>query len=221
MLGTLRRATRTAAHYLRYHPGTLLVFGRHAVGRRVAVPLDLLRWAADQLPAGAGNPESLVLTARPPALAADATVALMGNNRLEVSACVVVDAIELGPELFRVALRLHDVDVTALTPDSPLGKMVSSGFLDFSKPANLLSFLPRRPSFIAEASGDRFVLDLMQVPAIRRSGPLRRALATISPVLQVRELRTEGDWIVLQLQARPSGLAAALAGLRTATTSSH
>ncbi|MGB0588879.1 MAG: hypothetical protein ACPGU1_04285 [Myxococcota bacterium] len=220
MLRALRSATRTAAHYLRYHPETLVVLGRHALGRRVAVPLDLLRWAADQLPPGAGKPESLVLTARPPALAVDAVVSLMGNNRLSVGASILVEAIELGPEVFRVALRVHEVDVTALTPDSPLGKMVSAGFLDFSKPASLLSFLPKRPSVIADAAGDRFVLDLMKVPAIRRSAPLRRALATISPVLQVRELRTEGDWIVLQLHANPFGLAAALAGLRRAPSSS-
>jgi hypothetical protein len=221
VLGTLRRATRTAAHYLRYHPETLFVLGRHAVGCRVALPLDLLRWAADQLPVGAGKPESLVLTARPPALAVDAVVSLMGNNRLGVGASILVDAIELGPDHLRVALRLQEVDVTALTPDSPLGKMVSSGFLDFSKPASLLSLLPKRPSIIAEASGDRFVLDLLQVPVIGRSAPLRRALATISPVLQIRELRTQGDWVVLQLQAIPSGLAAALAALRAAPVSSH
>ena len=220
MLGALGRATRTAAHYLRYHPGTLFVFGRHAAGRRVAVPIDLLRWAADQLPAGAGKPESLVLTARPPALAVDATVALMGNNRLQVGASIIVDEIEIGPDVLRISLRLHEVEVNALTPDSPLGQMVSSGLLDFSKPASLLKFLPKRPAFIEEASLDRFVLDLMKVRTIRRNGPLRRALATISPVLQVKGLRTEGDWLILQLRANPTGLADALAGLRTAPHSS-
>lgn len=213
-MGVVRRAARTAAHYLRYHPRTLITLGRHAAGRRVGIPLDVLRWAADQLPVGGGRPESLVLTARPPALAVDATLSLMGDNRLKVSVAIEVESVTLGPDTLQVALRLHGLEVTPLTPKSPLGKMLSSGFLDFNNPASVLNLMPKRPRVIAEASGNRFVLNLLALRALKRDRRLRRALATLSPVLQIPALRTEGDWLVAQLAASPSGLLAALEGLR-------
>ncbi|MDP6946826.1 MAG: hypothetical protein QF464_21935 [Myxococcota bacterium] len=216
---SIRRTLRTMAHYLRYHPATLVVFARHAAGRRVAIPLDVLRWALDQLPEGGGKPESLAITARPPSLALDATASLMGGNRLRACATVEVECVELGAEALRLTVRLHEVEVVPLTPDSPLGKMLSSGLFDFSRPASLLNFAPKRPKVIAEADGNRFVLDLLQLPRLASNRRLRRALATISPVIQVRDLRTEGDWLLVQLQTRPSGLVAALNGLRGTTTS--
>ena len=216
---SIRRTLRTMAHYLRYHPATLVVFARHAAGRRVAIPLDVLRWALDQLPEGGGKPESLTITARPPSLALDATVSLMGSNRLRASAAVEVECVALGADALRLSLRLHEVDVVPLTPDSPLGKMLASGVFDFSRPASLLGFVPKRPAVIAEAKDDRFVLDLLELPRLARNRRLRRALATISPVIQVRDLRTEGDWLLVQLQATPSGLVAAINGLRGATVS--
>ena len=214
---SIRRTLRTLVHYLRYHPTTLVVFARHAAGRRVAIPLDALRWALDQLPEGGGKPESVTLTARPPTLALDATASLMGDNRLRASASIEFEFVELGPDALRLALRLHEVEVVPLTPTSPMGKMLSSGMFDFSKPASLLNFMPKRPRVIAEADGNRFVLDLLQVPKLGRNRRLRRALATISPVIQVRELRTDGDWLLVGLEATPSGLVAALNGLRGAT----
>jgi len=211
---SLRRTLRTVVHYLRYHPASLVVFARHAAGRRVAIPLDVLRWTLDQLPLAGGKPESLVITARPPYLALDATVSLMGNNRLRASASVEVEFVELGADVLRLALRLHEVEVVPLTPGSPLGKMLSSGLFDFSKPASLLSFLPKRPRVIAEAEGDRFVLDLMQLPRLGKSRRLRRLLATISPVIQVREVRTDGDWLIVRFGANPSGIVDAVSALR-------
>ena len=155
-----------------------------------------------------------MLTARPPTLALDATLSLIGGNRLQAGAAVEFEFVELGPDVLRVAVRLHEVEVIALTPESPVGKMLASGFFDFSVPAKLLGILPKRPKVIAEASGNRFVLDLLQLPLLAANLHLRRALATFSPVVQVRELRTEGDWLLVQLKARPSGFVAAVNGLR-------
>ncbi|MDP6946680.1 MAG: hypothetical protein QF464_21200, partial [Myxococcota bacterium] len=61
---------------------------------------------------------------------------------------------------------------------------------------------------------NRFVLDLLQLPKLAKNRRLRRALATISPVIRVREIRTEGDWLLVQLQATPSGVVSAVNGLR-------
>ena len=213
LLATIRRATRTAAHYLRYHPTTIVVFGRHALGQRIAIPLDVLRWGLDHLLRGPMAPEAMTLSARPPALAFDATLALMGNNRLHVGASLTVDGLDLGPQRLKVALRVHELEVVALTPDSPLGKMLATGFLDLSKPANMLSMLPKRPRIITEASGDRFVFDLLEVPSIANNAPLMRALATLSPLVEVEGIRTEGDWLVCQLGAQPSGVIPALSAL--------
>ncbi len=211
---SIRRTLRSLAHYLRYHPTTLVSLARHAAGRRIAIPLDALRWALDQLPEGGGKPESLTITSRPPTLAVDATVSLMGGNRLRAGASVEITFVELGADALRLALRLHDVDVVPLTLGSPLGKMLSSGVFDFSKPASLLNFAPKRPPVIVEAKDNRFVLDLLQLPKLANNRRLRRALATISPVIRVREIRTEGDWLLVQLQATPSGVVSAVNGLR-------
>jgi len=214
VLSSLRRVGRQAAHYLRYHPETVLVFGRHALGRRVAIPLDLIRWGLEHALSAPQKPESMVITARPPALAFDAVLALMGNNRLRVGASILVESIEFEASSVRVAFRVHEVDVEALTPESPLGKMVSSGFLDFSKPASLLSFVPKRPAFIVDAKADRFVVDLMQVPALSENQALRRSLSALSSVFSVREVRTEGDWLVFQIASQLRAVIAALSALR-------
>ena len=214
MLRTLRSATRTAAHYLRYHPEIMLVFGRHALARRVAIPLDVLRWALDQMPRSAWSPEAIILSARPPGLALDLTLSLMGNNRLQIGATMEIASIVLGPERLELTLDLRDLEVEALTPESPMGKMLASGFIDLSQPAKLLSVMPSRPDVIVHAEGQRFVLELMKVPKIARNQALRRSLSALSPLVRIEELRTEGDWLVLELRAQLRGIVSALNALR-------
>lgn len=209
----LPRHALTLGRYLRYHPGTVLSVARHAVGRRIAIPLDVIRWALDQLPEGQGKPDSLYIASRPPCITLDASLDIMGN-KVRAGGGVEVERLTLGRGELRLGIRLHDLHATALDPNTNIGKMLTSGILNLKKPADLLKFIPKRPPVIAGAEGDRFELDLMQLPQFMGNTALHRVLMTISPVLFVTDIRTEGDWLLVQLQTMPSGLMEALSGLR-------
>ncbi len=207
------RHALTLGRYLRYHPGTVLSMARHAVGRRIAIPLDVLRWALDQLPDGHGKPDSLYIASRPPTITLDASVDVMGN-KVRAGGGIEVERLTFGRDVLRLGVRVHDLHATALDANTNIGKMLASGILDLKKPANLLKFIPKRPPIIAGAEGDRFELDLMQLPQFGKNKALHRVLATISPVIMVTDIRTEGDWLLVQLETMPSGLMEALQGLR-------
>ena len=179
-----------------------MVFGRHAMAGRVALPLDVLRWGLNQALDAQGRPESFVLTSRPPALAFDALFSLIGSNRVQVGASIEVEGVEVGPSLLRISLRLHALEVEALRPESPIAKLLASGLIDLADPAGALNYIPKRPQWILEAEGERFVLDLMKVPSIARIAPLRRCLETLSPHLEIRQVRSEGDWLLFEVKSR-------------------
>jgi hypothetical protein len=115
----------------------------------------------------------------------------------------------------RVGLKLSDVKLTLLgESDAPVATLIKSGALDLSKPGNLVKFLPKRPDAIVDADGDRIVLDLMKVPAVAENHRLRRLLAIVTPVVNVRAVETDRDHVYVALKASPRGLPRALAALR-------
>jgi hypothetical protein len=52
------------------------------------------------------------------------------------------------------------------------------------------------------------------VPAIANSARLRRVLAVLTPVVQVRAVETDRDHVYVALRTSPRGLPQALAALR-------
>ena len=50
------------------HPTTMLSMARHALGLRVAVPLDALRWFIANTPPSKKAPQDVTITPRPPAI---------------------------------------------------------------------------------------------------------------------------------------------------------
>src|SRR5690606_32960773 len=130
---------------------------RHALNRRLAVPLDLVRWAATLMPAGDKAPKDVTVIAQPPALGLGATANLMGTE-LRVDAALLVDAIEATTEAVKVTFRVRDLRASVLNNlQGNLAKLLASGALNLSKPASLLNFVPKRPPAILEAKEDRFV----------------------------------------------------------------
>jgi hypothetical protein len=128
---------------------------------------------------------------------------------------VRVDEIELSPDTMRIGLKLTDVRLELLgESDTPVATLIKSGALDLSKPGNLVKFVPKRPPAIVEADGDRIVIDLMKVPAVADNGLLRRALAVVTPVVSIRAVETDRDYLYVALRASPRGLPRALAALR-------
>lgn len=184
----------------------MLSMARHALGLRMAVPLDAIRWFIANTPPSRKAPQDVTIGTKPPAIAVGATVDLMGTT-VRAGASIRVDRIEIGEETFKVALRISDVSMKVLGDSmTPVAGLIKSGALDLSKPGNLAKFMPKRPAVLVEAHDDIVVLDLMQNPKFAANDRVRKLLGTVTPVLQVSSMSTEGDFLVLQLKASPFGL---------------
>jgi len=85
-------------------------------------------------------------------------------------------------------------------------KLLASGALNLSKPASLLNFVPKRPPAILEAKEDRFVIDLLKFPQLAANPSFQKALRTMTPILAIGDIHTEGDLLVIGLKATPRGL---------------
>jgi len=204
---------KSAGRYVTRHPKVLGEIARYALQRRLAIPLDSLRWFANQ-PGGKG-PTDIVLSAQAPALGVGATLDAMGTQ-VRVEANIFVDHVHAAPGELQVTLRVKELQASVLNNlDGNLAKLLKSGVLNLKKPASLLAMMGnKKPSLIVEAKDDLFVLDLMKIKAIADDGRVQKVIATLSPVLAVNEVRTEGDHLVLALKARPSGVRQSFSALR-------
>ena len=210
----LRAALRSAGRFIAKNPTTMLSMARHALGMRVAVPLDAVRWFIANTPPSKKAPQDVTITPRPPAIGLGATVDLMGTT-VRAGASIRIDQIEVGDEKLRVTLRISDVTMKVLGDSAtPVAGLIKSGALDLSKPGNLAKFMPKKSPVLVEAHDDIVVLDLMQNPKIAANERVRGVLSTLTPVVQVSGLSTEGDFLIIQLRASPFGLPRALNAAR-------
>ncbi len=196
------------------NPSTMLSMARHALGMRIAVPLDAVRWFIANTPPSKKAPQDVTISPRPPAVGIGATIDLMGTT-VRAGASIRVDRIEVTDTEFRVSLRLSDVTMKVLGESfTPVAGLIKSGALDLSKPGNLAKFMPKRPPVLVEAHDDVIVLDLMQNPKFAENDRVRALLGTLTPVVNVQGLSTEGDFLILQLRASPFGIPRALNAAR-------
>ena len=195
--------------YLRQNPMFLLAAARNAARLHVAVPLDLLRWAIDRRPRGKG-PERIEISGSDGALGVALTVDLYGT-KIDVSTRVEVESIENLADALRISLRVSDLDVKA-PANSPAAQMIKA--MDLSRPGNLMKMMPKRHAALVEATDDRFVIDLLQVPALAKNRTLRRLLAGLSDALVIRTVATEGDLLLIGLRVDPLSVPSALLRLR-------
>jgi hypothetical protein len=213
----LRAALRSASRFALSHPTTMLSMARHALGMRIAVPLDSLRWFIANTPPSKKAPQDVTINSKPPAIVLGATVDLMGTT-VRASAAIKIDTIEIGPEQLRVQLRLADVTLKVLGESfTPVAGLIKSGALDLSKPGNLANFMPKKPDVLVSAKDDVIVLDLMKNPKIRQNDKVRRVLETLTPVVNVSGLSTDGDLLLIQVRATPLGFPRALNAARSLT----
>ncbi len=210
----LRAALRSASRFMVKNPTTMLSMARHALGMRIAVPLDALRWFIANTPPSKKAPQDVTITPRPPAIGLGATIDLMGTT-VRAGASIRVDRLEVTDHAFKVALRLSDVTMKVLGESAtPVAGLIKSGALDLSKPGNLAKFMPKKSPVLVEAHDDIIVLDLMQDPKFAANDRVRAVLGTLTPVVQVSGLSTEGDFLIVQLRASPFGLPRALNAAR-------
>lgn len=196
------------------NPTTMLSMARHALGMRIAVPLDSLRWFIANTPPSKKAPQDVTITPRPPAVGLGATIDLMGTT-VRAGASIRVEQLEVTDTAFKVTLKLSDVTMKVLGESfTPVAGLIKSGALDLSKPGNLAKFMPKRPAILVEAQDDTIVIDLMKNEKFAANDRVRGILATLTPVVQVAGLSTEGDFLILQLRASPFGLPRALNAAR-------
>lgn len=196
------------------NPTTMLSMARHALGMRIAVPLDALRWFIANTPPSKKAPQDITITPRPPAIGIGATIDLMGTT-VRAGASIRVDRLEVTDTAFKVTLRLSDVTMKVLGESfTPVAGLIKSGALDLSKPGNLAKFMPKKSPVLVEAHDDVLVLDLMQNPRFAENERVRGVLGTLTPVVQVAGLSTEGDFLIVQLRASPFGLPRAISAAR-------
>jgi hypothetical protein len=188
----------------------MMTMARHAIGLRVAVPLDALRWFVENTPPGRSAPQDVTITADPPAITLGASIDLM-DTPVRATASITVDELRIHPDELRLQLHLTNVSLKLLADSStPVAGLIKSGALDLSKPGNLANFMPKKPDVLIEAHDDVIVLDLMKNPKIAANFKLRRVLQRLTPVMNVAALRTDGDFLILGLRATPFGIPRAL-----------
>jgi hypothetical protein len=209
-----RELLGAAVDYLRKNPDELVKAAVNAASLRFGVPIAALRYFTSQAKLPKKAPKDIDIGSAPPAIRIALSVDAMGTP-VRATAAIKVDEIDFSPESMRIGVRLSDVKLTLLgESDAPVATLIKSGALDLSKPGNLVKFVPKRPDAIVEADGDRIVVDLMKVPAVANNWRLKRLLAIVTPVINVRAVETDRDHVYIALKASPRGLPRALAALR-------
>jgi len=205
---------RLATDYLKRHPEEIYRLVRGAVGLRVGVPMDAVRYLVHALAGGPKAPKDVVIEAAPPGVRLAATVDAMGTP-LRAAAIVYVEELDIGISQLRIGVRIEGLTLTVLgDAASPLAGLIKSGALDLSKPGNLVAFMPKRPAALVDAKDDRLVVDLMKVPKVAGNPKLKQALSVMTPVLGVRALKTKDDHLDLHFKANLSGVPQAIAAAR-------
>ena len=164
--------------YLRTHPEEIGRAVRSALGLRFGVPLAALRWLGQQAERS-GKVEDFQIDSIPPGIRLSGNVDLM-NTPIRAGAIIFVERVVFNDEELTVALRLEEVSLKLNgESESPVAALIKSGALDLSNPGTLVNFMPNRSPVLAEANGNRIVLDLMRDPEHRQkpAGPPRGVVA--------------------------------------------
>lgn len=207
-IGTL---IKSAGKYTASHPRVLGDIVRHAFGGRLAIPLDVLRWATTLVPEK--QAKDLTVLAQPPAVGVGATLNLMGTE-MRVDGAITFETIDASTDAVKIAFRVGDLRASVLNNlQGNLAKLLASGVINLKKPASLLNFVPKKPPALVEAKDDRFVIDLVKIPKLAQNPRFQKALAAITPVLQIAQIRTEDDLLIIGLNIAPSKIIEAVKAL--------
>jgi hypothetical protein len=199
--------------YLRTHPDEIGRAVRSALGLRFGVPLAALRWLAQQAER-TGKVEDFQIDSVPPGIRLAGNVDLM-NTPIRAGAVIYVERVVFNDEELTVALRLEDVALKLNgESDSPIAALIKSGALDLSNPGTLVNFMPKRSPVLAEANGNRIVLDLMRDPNIGKNPLVRRAVALLTSFVTLHGVETDTRHLDIAFRALPTGLGGAVKSVR-------
>jgi len=206
---------RAATKYLKSHPEELVRAAKSALGLRFGVPLDALRYLAEELGKGKKAPKDVVIEAVPPGLRLAMTVRAMGTT-LRVKMSLFVEELQLGAAEALVTSRIADMDLEVLDgDDTPVAGLIKSGALDLTKPGNLVAYMPKRPDMLVDAKDDRVVVDLLKLPAVAKNDKTRRLFGVLTPVINIAAIRTKDDHLDVHFTATPSGISDAISAAQS------
>jgi hypothetical protein len=199
--------------YLRMHPEELGRAVRSALGLRFGVPIAALRWLGQQAERS-GKVDDFQIDSVPPGIRLSGNVELM-NTPLRAGAIIFVERIVFNDEELTVALRLEEVMLKLNgDSDSPIAALIKSGALDLSNPGTLVNFMPGRSPVLAEANGNRIVLDLMRDPKIGKNPLVRRAVSLLTSFVTLHGVEADTQHLDIAFRALPTGLSGAAQSVR-------
>lgn len=206
-----KKLLATAGNYLKANPDEILRAAKGALGLRLGVPLDALRYFARQIGDSKKAPQDIVIEAAGSGLRLAATVRAMGST-LRARLTLHIQRLDLSTQELKVEARIADLDVEVLDgDDTPVAGLIKSGALDLSKPGNLVAYMPKRPPARVDAKDDIVVVDLMKVDKVAKDARLNKALSVLTPVLNIASVQTREDHLDIHFKASPSGLGEAIA----------
>jgi hypothetical protein len=212
-MATPQSAFEAARNYIRNHPDEIPRAIRNALGLRVGVPFEALRWLAKQAEKS-GKVSDLQIDPVPPGVRAGAVLDAMGTP-LRAAATLYFDRIVFNEEELVIALRVEDISLKVDgEAKSPVGALIKSGALDLSNIGTLVSYMPNRPPIIAEAGQNRVVLDLMRDPNIGRNELVRRAVAVLTSFVTLSNVQSDPRYVDIAFRAFPDGLRKAARSVR-------
>jgi hypothetical protein len=199
--------------YLRVHPEELGRAVRSALGLRFGVPLAALRWLGQQAERS-GKVEDFQIDSVPPGIRVSGNVDLM-DTPLRAGSIIFVERVVFNDQELTIALRLEEVMLKLNgDSDSPIAALIKSGALDLSNPGTLVNFMPGRSPILAEANGNRIVLDLMRDPKIGKNPLVRRAVSLLTSFVTLHGVETDTKHLDIAFRALPSGLGGAAQSVR-------
>ncbi len=206
-------ALDAARGYLRNHPEEIGRAMRNALGLRIGVPIVALRWLGKQVEK-TGKVQNLKIDSAPPGIRVSAELDLM-KTPIRASAVVYIDRVVFNEEELTVALRLEEVRLKLNgEAETPVAALIKSGALDLSSPGTLVGFMPDRNPVVAEANGNRIVLDLMRDPKIGRNPLVRNIVAVLTSFVTLQGVSTDESHLDVAFRALPSGFRGAVRSVR-------
>ncbi len=137
------------------------------------------------------------------------------NTPIRAGAIIFVERIVFNDEELTVSLRLEEVKLKLNgESDSPIAALIKSGALDLSNPGTLVNFMPGRSPVLAEANGNRIVLDLMRDPKIGKNPLVRRAVSLLTSFVTLHGVETDQKHIDIAFRALPTGFGGAFRSVR-------
>jgi hypothetical protein len=204
-----RDVLNTAYRYFRGHPEEVTRLVKSGFGLRFGVPLAAFRWVIEQVVEDVAALDPTI-EAVPPGLKLAATLERM-ETTIRVSMILYVTRIQISSDQARVHLRFEDVNLKVLSEKRTLvSALINSGALDIGQLGDLVRELPKRPPVIAEATGDRVVLDLMRSPRFEDNSIVRHLAGLMSTLITVHGVQTETEHLDVVFRALPRGGGAAV-----------